>query len=145
MMNFLFTLDCLIAPVLIAVNLWHWALAMTGVATVDVICGGKGMHSLKSATGKKQRLTFRSIRDNLYRVFGTQSLIAIFSPSLRGMPFSGVEWTYQARDLGFMEEIESGEDEELAMNQTTESHGEGLELSDLSHSSLRKVGKTRTP
>jgi hypothetical protein len=29
------------------------------------------------------------------------------------MPFSGVEWTYQARDLGFKEEIESDEEDGL--------------------------------
>ena len=29
------------------------------------------------------------------------------------MPFSGVEWTYQARDLGFKEEIKSDEEDGL--------------------------------
>lgn len=29
---------------------------------------------------------------------------------MRSMPFTGVEWTFQARDLGFMEEIESDEE-----------------------------------
>ena len=30
-------------------------------------------------------------------------MIAIFSPSLRNVPFSGVEWSYQMKDLGFNE------------------------------------------
>ncbi len=86
-----------------------------------------------SATGKKHRLTFRSIRDNLYKVFGTQSVIAILSPSLRGMPFSGVEWTYQARDLGFKEEIES--DEEAENLSTKVNNLQELEMSELGSSS----------
>jgi hypothetical protein len=46
----------------------------------------------------KYRLHFRTIKDNLYKVFGTRSKIAIFSPSLREIPFSGVEWTFLAID-----------------------------------------------
>ena len=33
------------------------------------------------------------------------------------MPFSGVEWTFQARDLGFMEEIESDEESKIAQEE----------------------------
>jgi hypothetical protein len=91
-----------------------------------------------SASGKKHRFSFRSVRDNLYKVFGTQSAVAMLSPSLRGMPFSGVEWTYQARDLGFKQEIESDDEEEginLPQLQTSTSARintvEELEMSDL--------------
>lgn len=37
---------------------------------------------------------------------------------MRSMPFTGVEWTFQARDLGFMEEIES--DEEISPSKSEE-------------------------
>jgi len=30
-------------------------------------------------------------------------MVAIFSPSLRNVPFSGIEWSYQMKDLGFNE------------------------------------------
>jgi hypothetical protein len=39
----------------------------------------------------------------LYKTFGTLNPIAIFSPSLRNVPFSGIEWSYQMKDLGFNE------------------------------------------
>lgn len=118
-MNFMLVLDCLLLSVLTFLNLWHWALAMTGHSTVDILCGSKtaannniSLSQTAAAGGrKKQRLTFRNVTDNLFRIFGTQSFISIFSPSLRGMPFTGIEWTYQARDFGFMEEIESDEEE----------------------------------
>lgn len=55
----------------------------------------------------------------MYKVFGTQSLIAIFSPSLRNVPFSGIEWSYQMKDMGYNEKgilvrerVMSEEDEE---------------------------------
>jgi hypothetical protein len=47
-------------------------------------------------------------------------LVAIFSPSLRNIPFSGVEWSYQMRDLGFNErgerQINFDEEEEEEIN-----------------------------
>ena len=56
------------------------------------------------------------------------------------MPFSGVEWTYQARDLGFKEEIES--DEEDGLHKTTtadissESVHDDIELTELNSSKI---------
>ena len=47
--------------------------------------------------------SFGRVRDNLFKVFGTKSYLAIFSPSLRNNAFTGVEWSYQMRDLGFDE------------------------------------------
>ena len=57
------------------------------------------------------------------------------------MPFSGVEWTYQARDLGFKEEIESDEEDGLhkttAADFNTESGvHDDIELTDLNTSKV---------
>lgn len=41
LMNFLFIFDAVLVVVLIAMNVWHWTLAMTGMSTVDVLCGAK--------------------------------------------------------------------------------------------------------
>ena len=30
-------------------------------------------------------------------------MIAVLSPSLRNVPFTGVEWSYQSKDLGYDE------------------------------------------
>jgi hypothetical protein len=70
----------------------------------------------------------------------------MLSPSLRGMPFSGVEWTYQARDLGFMEEIESDDEESGDVSHTMNGKASGadeggVEMADLSKgaSTVHKV------
>ena len=125
---------------------------MTGMSTVDVICGGmSSQNTFVSSTGKKHRLIFRNVRDNLYKVFGTQSTVAILSPSLRAMPFSGVEWTYKARDLGFKEEIESDEEDGLHKTNSpdaaspsfdNEIHGD-IELTELDGSSGKVVHQVK--
>lgn len=69
----------------------------------------------------------------MYKTFGTLNLIAVFSPSLRNVPFSGVEWSYQMKDLGFNEkgvlvhdslgnddeEVQDGQGREIEMVETT--------------------------
>ncbi|TNV78430.1 hypothetical protein FGO68_gene10339 [Halteria grandinella] len=59
------------------------------------------------------------------------------------MPFSGVEWTFQARDLGFMEEIESDSEEEesVAKSNPEDDYRVELEMSDLS--TLTRVNQTK--
>lgn len=49
---------------------------------------------------------FRSIQDNLYKIFGTYNPFAILSPSFRNVPFTGIEWSFQLRDLGYNEKGE---------------------------------------
>jgi palmitoyltransferase len=41
LMNFIFVMDVSLSVILSALNLWHWALTMTGLTSVDIICGGK--------------------------------------------------------------------------------------------------------
>ena len=94
-----------------------------------------------SSSGKKHRLTFRNVRDNLYKVFGTQSTVSILSPSLRGMPFSGIEWTYQARDLGFKEEIESDEEGDNLAVAAKVNIDEELEMTELGE--VKKVHQVK--
>jgi hypothetical protein len=42
--------------------------------------------------------SFESVRDNLFVIFGTYKPIRILSPSLRALPFSGVEWSFVLKD-----------------------------------------------
>lgn len=97
-MSFICILDAALCMVMIGFNAWNWYLAMTGYTTIEYF----GVMT-REGSGQKYDFNFNSIRDNLYRVFGTQSLISVFSPSLRSLPFSGVEWSYQMKDLGFNE------------------------------------------
>jgi hypothetical protein len=60
------------------------------------------------------------------------------------MPFSGVEWTFQARDLGYMQEIESDEEAKDTLNQTKPV--EELEMSELQHTTrANRVNKYQDP
>ena len=51
----------------------------------------------------REEINVKNIKDNLYKTFGTYNLIAVLSPSLRNIPFTGVEWSYQMKDLGYDE------------------------------------------
>ena len=46
-------------------------------------------------------LSFDQITDNIYRVFGTHKLFRVLSPSLRNVPFTGLEWSFWYKDSGF--------------------------------------------
>ena len=107
-------MDIALCVVMIGFNGWNWYLAMTGYSTIEFFGAIQ-----RSESGEKYDYAFKNIRDNLYKTFGTQNLIAIFSPSLRNVPFSGVEWSYQMKDLGFNERGERlarFDDEEEEMN-----------------------------
>lgn len=92
MMSFLVILDLALAIVLVGFNGWNWFLALTGYSTIEF------WGSSQRAGVQKYDYNFKNIRDNLYKTFGTYSFIAILSPSLRNIPFTGVEWSYQMRD-----------------------------------------------
>lgn len=98
LMSFISILDIALCVVMIGFNGWNWYLAMTGYSTIEFFGAIQ-----RSESGEKYDYAFKNIRDNLYKTFGTQNLVAIFSPSLRNVPFSGVEWSYQMKDLGFNE------------------------------------------
>ena len=60
-------------------------------------------------------MRFETISDNFYRVFGTHKMFRILSPSLRNVPFTGLEWSFKYRDEGYSfdgELIEDEQDEE---------------------------------
>jgi hypothetical protein len=46
-------------------------------------------------------MSFDSAEDNLFEVFGTHKLLRVLSPSLRNVPFTGIEWSFLLNDLGF--------------------------------------------
>lgn len=123
LMSFISILDIALCVVMIGFNGWNWYLAMTGYSTIEFFGAIQ-----RSESGEKYDYAFKNIRDNLYKTFGTQNLIAIFSPSLRNVPFSGVEWSYQMKDLGFNEKGERlavFDDEEEEMNGQANNDGTG--------------------
>jgi len=92
LMNFILLLDCALSVLLAGFNLWNWHLARTGFTTIEY-------WSFK--TSDQISYEFKSFRDNFYRVFGTHKLLRMLSPSLRNVPFNGIEWSFMQKDLGY--------------------------------------------
>ena len=80
-------------------------------------------------TGSENRaqLNFNSTSDNLFRVFGTHKLFRILSPSLRNVPFTGLEWSFWFKDEGYDCEGKIEEDKE---NQLMSSESDNNETAD---------------
>ena len=96
-MGFLLTLDIALIVVLLFFNVWNWFLACTGLSCIEFI---------GQATGHQKAqfdCSFNRVRDNLFKVFGTKSYWAVLSPSLRNNAFTGIEWSFYMKDLGFDE------------------------------------------
>jgi DHHC palmitoyltransferase len=90
-LGFCYILDLVLAVVLIFFNAWNWFLAFNGKTTIEYWTDEKG----------DAQLSFSQYTDNLYRVFGTFKLLRILSPSLRNVPFTGIEWSYYFKDEGY--------------------------------------------
>ena len=97
-MTFLVLLDSALVVVLFGFNCWQWFLAMCGLTTIEF-----WDESVRNADGRKD-WAFKRVRDNLFRVFGTKSYFQLLSPSMRYIAFTGLEWSFQLKDLGYDED-----------------------------------------
>jgi len=88
LMSFLCILDAALFVVMVGFNGWNWYLAMTGFSTIEFF------GHATNRDGTRYAYNFGSVKDNLYKTFGTKSVFAMFSPSMRNLPFNGVEWSY---------------------------------------------------
>ncbi len=143
-MSFITILDFALLVVMLGFNGWNWYLAMTGFSTIEFF----GSVS-RTDSGEKYDFNFSTIRDNLYKTFGTHGIFAIFSPSLRNVPFSGIEWSYQMRDLGFNEKgdqrvRQSREDEEEKKQEIVNLEEIEMQLINASSSGSKESVKNRT-
>jgi hypothetical protein len=43
------------------------------------------------------------VKDNLFLIFGTYKFLRIFSPSLRNVPLTGLEWSFLVWSQGYNE------------------------------------------
>ena len=83
---------------LLLFNGWNWFLALSGYTSIEW-----WTECLQDKADDKQYFcfSFSSINDNLFRIFGTNKLFRILSPSFRNVPFTGVEWAFLMQDLGY--------------------------------------------
>jgi len=96
-MDFIMILDAALAFVMLVFVVWNWFLAFQGNTTIEFWSGFNGIDK------NKARLRFETIADNLYRVFGTHKFFRILSPSMRNVPFTGLEWSFMYKDNGYDE------------------------------------------
>ena len=97
-MHFLTILDGALCVVLIGFNGWNWFLAFAGLTTLEFMAQVTGHRSASTYD-----FSFSTTRDNLFKIFGTRSYLAMLSPSLRNNVFTGLEWSFEMRALGFDE------------------------------------------
>ena len=98
MMTFIMVLDSVLGIVMLGFTGWNWFLACYGNTTIEFFTAN--MPSRGKGSRKPHPLSFNSIDDNIYRVFGTQKFFRVLSPSLRNVPFTGLEWSFMFKDMG---------------------------------------------
>ena len=111
LMSFIVMLDATLVVVLGGFNFWNWFLAYEGLTTLEFFA---------QVSGQKKGAydySFETISDNLFKIFGTSSWAAALSPSLRSNPFTGLEWSFEMRELGFDEHGDLPEEEESPINE----------------------------
>jgi hypothetical protein len=48
--------------------------------------------------------SFNTVNDNLFVIFGTHKWFRILSPSLRALPLTGLEFSFQMKENGYGED-----------------------------------------
>jgi len=84
--------------VMFAFTVWNWYLAMIGCSTIEF---WSDVMQEKEENKLKWEFGFKTISDNLYKSFGTYKILRVFSPSMRNVPFTGIEWSFLLNDAGF--------------------------------------------
>jgi len=88
--NFVCTLSLVGFFLMIFFNGWNWFLVLRGNTTIEY-------WTLKADVNYNKTIkdfSLQTWRENIYLVFGTTSLFnAIFIPSIKKLPLSGLEWT----------------------------------------------------
>ena len=88
LMSFLTVLDGTLCIVLIFFNGWNIFLILYGLTTLEFF--SQVMKSKKNVYD----YSFETLTDNLFKVFGSNSVLGILSPSLRSGAFTGLEWSF---------------------------------------------------
>lgn len=89
-----FKLICILSMVGVVIltffNLWNWYLAVSNSTTIEFFGERTGLEVTKGI----KTFNFGNWRKNLFYVFGTSNILSIlFIPSIKMLPFSGLEWS----------------------------------------------------
>jgi sensor histidine kinase YesM len=114
-LSFILILDVSLCTVLSGFNAWNWYLACAGFTTVEF------MKKFHLRNDDVYDFSYDTVKDNLFVIFGTHKIFRILSPSMRALPFSGIEFSFQMKDEGYNEDgiiwNDSSEDEEAPKQQ----------------------------
>ena len=89
-----------LTSVMCAFLVWHWYLAFSGTTTIEFW----KYHA--SVVSVPYDFSFNLVRDNLFFIFGTYKMVRQFSPSLRQVPLTGLEWSFLLKEKGIGEDGE---------------------------------------
>jgi hypothetical protein len=98
-LSFLAILNGTLFVCLCGFNAWNWFLALNGITTIEFWKRA----SQGNDADEMYDYRFEHMSDNLFTIFGTQKLIRILSPSLRNLPFNGIEFSFLLKDRGYDE------------------------------------------
>jgi hypothetical protein len=76
--------------------IWSWRNAMLGQTSIEFF-----RHRYCLDDEEYVHYAYKSWKDNLFIIFGTQNWIRILSPSLRGLPLTGLEFSYLLKNWQF--------------------------------------------
>jgi hypothetical protein len=86
--------------VMIGFNGWNWYLCLLGDSTIEFWkTKAKKMDVDMYSSTNPDYQKFESMRDNMFKAFGTRSIFKMFLPSMRDLPFFGHEWTLEVMEL----------------------------------------------
>ena len=96
--SFLYWLDYALTAVMVVFAGWNWYMALNGTNTIEY---SKAWKRKKDETVARYDFRFEKVSDNLFGIFGTNKVLRVLSPSMRNVPFTGIEWAFLMQDLGF--------------------------------------------
>ena len=100
LLTFAITLSVVLGFVMIGFNWWNWYLCLLGDSTVEFWqLKAKKLNVSMYNSASKEYQRFQSMRDNIFKTFGSRNFFSIFLPSIRDLPFFGHEWTYEVLEL----------------------------------------------
>jgi hypothetical protein len=92
------TINTSLSIVMVGFNGFNWFLACSGMTQVE-------MSKMAQHFGKNYyNYSYQSVSDNLFVIFGTTKVMRMFSPSLRALPLTGLEFSFQMKEAGYDEE-----------------------------------------
>lgn len=121
MMSFVTICDGALIIVLIGFNVWNWFLALFGTSSIEFWGSMENVSSFSFLLIKENKydLSFTHMQDNIFRIFGTYSIVRLLSPSLRSSPFTGLEWSFQMKDEGFDEDGNSYRTQDIELSSSS--------------------------